>query len=46
VMGISRRAFTGALSDIPEIDTAQYSLSPFWAPYFPYKSDRIKVKVQ
>jgi hypothetical protein len=46
VLGISRRAFTAALSDIPEIDTARYTLSPFWAPYFPYKPDRITIKVQ
>jgi hypothetical protein len=46
VLSIKRKAFTSALSGIPEIDTAEYSLYPFWAPYFPYKSDRITIKVQ
>ncbi len=46
VLGISRGSFMGALSGIQEIDTAQYSLFPFWAPYFPYKSDRITVEVK
>lgn len=46
VLGIKRRDFTTALSGIPEIDTAQYSLLPFWAPYFPYKPGRITVKIK
>jgi hypothetical protein len=46
VLGIRRGLFTSALSGIPEIDTAKYSLMPFWAPYFPYKPSRITIKVQ
>ncbi len=45
VLGISRGSFNAALSGIPEIDTATYSLYPFWAPYFPYKPSRITVEV-
>ncbi len=46
VLGIARGTFTSALSGIPEIDTAQYSLYPFWALYFPYKASRITIKIQ
>ncbi len=46
VLGIPRASFIGALAGIQEIDTARYSLSPFWAPYFPYKPDRITVQFQ
>ncbi len=46
VLSIKRKAFTQALSRFPEVDTAEYSLYPFWAPYFPYKPSRITVKVQ
>ncbi|HTH93245.1 MAG TPA: hypothetical protein VL576_02075 [Candidatus Paceibacterota bacterium] len=46
VIGISRGSFDHALSGISEIDTASYSLMPFWAPYFPYKADRITVNVK
>ncbi len=46
VLGIPRGTFNAALLSIPEIDTATYSLYPFWAPYFPYKPSRIKIKIQ
>lgn len=46
VLGIPRGSFNSALSGISEIDTASYSLLPFWAPYFPYNADRITVKIK
>lgn len=46
VLGIKRGGFDKALSAMPEIDTASYSLNPFWAPYFPYKPDHITVTIQ
>jgi hypothetical protein len=46
VLGIGRGSFDSALSGIAEIDTASYSLMPFWAPYFPYKADRITVNIK
>jgi hypothetical protein len=46
VIGTARGSFNTALSKISEIDTASYSLRPFWAPYFPYKADRITVQVK
>jgi hypothetical protein len=46
LLGGSHEQFKSVISGIPEIDTAQYSLVPFWAPYFPYNADRIKVQVK
>ncbi|MDB5255256.1 MAG: hypothetical protein JWL92_632, partial [Candidatus Nomurabacteria bacterium] len=46
LLGISHEQFKAVISAVPEIDTAQYSLLPFWAPYFPYQADRIKVQVK
>lgn len=45
VTGISRGAFSGIFATIPEVDSARYSLYPFWAPYFPYKPSRINVVI-
>jgi len=45
LIGISAGSFNSALSGIPEIDTAQFTLYPFWAPYFPYKASRINVQI-
>jgi hypothetical protein len=45
VLGISRGSFNSAVSGITGIDTATYTLYPFWAPNFPYKPSRIKVEV-
>jgi hypothetical protein len=46
LIGIPRGSFNQALSSIAEIDTASYSLMPFWAPYFPYKLGRITVQIK
>lgn len=46
LLGASHSEFERVISSIPEIDTAQYSLTPFWAPYFPYNADRIKLQVK
>jgi hypothetical protein len=46
VLGINRSDFTAALSGIAEIDTAQYTLIPFWAPYFPSRSGRITIEIK
>ncbi len=46
LLGASHDEFEHVVSGVPEIDTAEYSLTPFWAPYFPYNTDRIKVIVK
>jgi hypothetical protein len=46
LLGISSGSFTSALNNIAEIDTARFTLDPFWAPYFPYKASRINVEIQ
>ncbi|MDB5254864.1 MAG: hypothetical protein JWL92_240 [Candidatus Nomurabacteria bacterium] len=46
LLGASHDQFKAVISAVPEIDTAQYSLMPFWAPYFPYQADRIKVQIK
>lgn len=46
LLGIPRHSFDRILSGISEIDSASYSLTPFWAPYFPYKPSRITVQVR
>jgi uncharacterized protein YlzI (FlbEa/FlbD family) len=46
LIGISRTNFSQALSDIPEIGSAKYSLIPFWAPLFPRQPKDITVIVQ
>jgi hypothetical protein len=46
LLGASHDDFERIVSAIPEIDTAQYSLTPFWAPYFPYKADRITIQTK
>ncbi len=46
LVGLPRTKFVSALAAIPEIDTARYSLLPFWSPFFPTKESRIKVEVK
>lgn len=46
LIGIPRTQFAAALATIPEIDTARYSFTPFWAPFFPTKESRIMVEVK
>jgi hypothetical protein len=46
VLGASGNSFNADLANIPEIDTAKFTLDPFWAPYFPYKASRINVEIQ
>ncbi len=35
LVGRPRRVFASVVNSIPEVDTAQYHLYPFWAPFFP-----------
>lgn len=46
LVGIPRTKFSEALSDIPEIGSARYSLMPFWAPLFPRQLKDITVVVE
>ncbi len=46
LIGIRKKMFSTSLSAIPEIDTAKYTLYPFWAPFFPTKESRLKVIIQ
>jgi hypothetical protein len=46
LIGASRRNFSNALADIPEIGSATYSLIPFWAPLFPRQPKDITVIVK
>ncbi len=46
LIGLPRTKFASALANIPEIDTARYSFTPFWAPFFPTKEARITVIVK
>ncbi|MCC6199109.1 hypothetical protein IT401_02770 [Candidatus Nomurabacteria bacterium] len=41
--GKPRRTFNEVLETIPEIDTARFSLFPFWAPRFPHSWNMIDV---
>jgi hypothetical protein len=46
LIGRPRRAFITALTDIAEIDNAQFRLLPFWAPLFPRDEDSFTVLVK
>lgn len=46
LIGIKRNTFETALQNIEEIDHATYTMIPFWAPFFPSKTDRITVVVK
>lgn len=46
LVGIRKRNFSAALSDIAEIDTARYNFYPFWAPFFPIKESRLKIVIE
>lgn len=46
LLGLPRGSFKSVISAVPEIDTAKYSLFPFWAPFFPYRADRITVEAE
>jgi hypothetical protein len=46
LIGIPRTKFIEALANIPEIDNARYSLTPFWAPLFPNRARDIRIVVQ
>jgi hypothetical protein len=43
LLGERKRTFSEKLTDIPEIDTARYKVSPFWSPRFPTKWSKIDV---
>ena len=43
LIGKPRRTFNILLETLPEIDTARFSLFPFWVPYFPEKWGKIDV---
>ncbi len=45
LLGKSKKDFDGILSQYPNIDSAQLTLSPFWITSFPSKSKDIKVIV-
>ncbi len=46
LVGIPKTAFATTLATVPEIDTAEYHFTPFWAPFFPSRESRIKVEVR
>lgn len=46
LLGIPRSRFTDILPGFDEIDTARYSLYPFWAPLFPDAESKITVTVE
>ncbi len=46
LLGIPRKAFSGALSSITEIEEAKYIFYPFWAPFFPSIPDRINIIIK
>lgn len=43
LLGIKKASFTNVLSNIPEISSAKFSLTPFWAPFFPKQASYIKI---
>lgn len=43
LIGARKGSFASLIATIPEIETAQASLYPFWAPFFPKKTDLIYV---
>jgi hypothetical protein len=43
LLGLKRASFTSVLSGIPEISSAKFRLTPFWAPFFPKQAIYIKV---
>jgi hypothetical protein len=46
LLGIKKGAFAATLAGIPEIDTARFTLYPFWAPFFPAKESRLTIVVE
>lgn len=46
LLGIPRKAFSGALNSITEIEEAKYIFYPFWAPFFPSIPDRINIIIK
>lgn len=46
VVGIRKKVFNTVMGTIPEIDTARFTLYPFWAPLFPSNESRIKIIIQ
>ncbi len=46
LLGVPKRNFSDILSKVPEVDTVQHHLYPFWAPLFPSIEDRITVEVR
>lgn len=46
LLGARKAAFGAAINAIPEIDSAEYHLYPFWAPFFPSKDTRMTIEVR
>lgn len=46
IAGQPKKDFGNIISQIPEIDTAEYKFFPFWGPLFPTKISRINIKTQ
>lgn len=43
LVGMKRSSFTNMISSIPEVQSARYSLYPFWSPLFPKQEKYIYV---
>lgn len=46
LLGIPKKTIETLINSIPEIDTAQYHIYPFWAPFFPHKANRIFIEIK
>jgi hypothetical protein len=46
LVGARKNTFASLIATIPEIQSAESSLYPFWAPYFPKKTDLIYVNIK
>ncbi len=46
LLGIKRGLFESVLTDMSQIDTATFTLYPFWAPFFPTESSDIELIIK
>lgn len=46
LIGKPKHTFGSIVSEVPEVDSAEYSFFPFWAPFFPANDDRIKIEIR
>lgn len=44
LIGVAKKNFGTTLTNVPEVDTAEYHFFPFWAPLFPSSDTRITVE--